>query len=516
MIKGTEVLVLISLLVSGCALFPEGQREVHPPPPTPGLVPTEIIPAELPAVLPPEPGVQLPETDQIIFTIPNLEVFSGREGDPRPNWLGWGAETFTIAPDGTFWIADTAVTPNRLLHYSPQGELLADVSLADRVVYAFHLAATQNSLWVLDVSAQPPKIVQLDREGSFQANVDIPQEIMTTRDGHRIGNGVFNLFPGGDGKLLLDSVSGYYEMTGAPGAVTFQPLEAFAYYGHTYRRGIYDESTGQLPIYVDETLFEFPSGFSVRGESFVGFNPDGSFAITGHETLAQKTDFQVRYFSAAGELLGTARQQPQTFYKDFNHHLAFGPDGAVYQLLSNPDHSVQVLRLGFSKELPPVVELPVQTLTPLTPLQPLVLAVTEEEQARNVLVTFFDHLSNRKYAEAAPYFGGAFSEYAREQMPGETLAEYWEYMCDFLWCLPVAEITGTEQVSEDEFVFHVMFVHVGDQLDGHLSGKPLRWTGACCGNGGPPATPAVWQFAFPVEKIDGEWKVMRSPLFIGP
>jgi hypothetical protein len=76
-------------------------------------------------------------------------------------------------------------------------------------------------------------------------------------------------------------------------------------------------------------------------------------------------------------------------------------------------------------------------------------------------------------------------------------------MCGFLWCLPVADITDTEQVSEDEFIFYTVFM----QPDG------TRFAiGACCG-GDPAATPPVWQFAYPVKKIDGVWKVMREPLF---
>src|SRR5512138_2238489 len=141
MSKGVGVLVLISLLVSGCDLVPGIQTAADPTPSNPLPPPTSEIQ---------QPAVNLPETDQVVLTIPNSEPWSGREGDPRPNWLGWGAETFAAAPDRTFWIADTAVHPNRLLHYSPQGELLAALSLENQVVYVSYLAAIQDSLWLLD------------------------------------------------------------------------------------------------------------------------------------------------------------------------------------------------------------------------------------------------------------------------------------------------------------------------------------------------------------------------------
>jgi len=446
--------------------------------------------------------VQLSETDRIIFTIPNPEAFSGREGELRPNWLGWGAETFTIAPDGNFWIADTAVDPDRLLHYSSVGELLSQISLEDVVVYPYDVLATEESIWVLDVSAQQPRIVQLSTDGSFKSQVNISKEI-TTYDGQVISNGVFSIFLGDEGELLLDSVSGYYEIIDPSGKISVQPLDTLDYYGHTIERGIYDAATNRLPIFLNGTLLENSLDFFVE-MPILGFNPDGSFALAGIADDADyEPDHQVRYFSATGQLLGTARQYPQTFYKDFNHHLAFGPDGSIYQLISNQDHSVQILRLGFSTELPPINALPVLTSTPLAGLLPSESVSTDEEQARNALLKFFANLSKGNYAEAAAHFGGEVSEYAREPMPGETIDEYWEYMCGFLWCVPVSDITDAEQVSEKEFLFYVVFM----QPDG------TRFEiGACCG-GDPAATPPVWQFAYPVKEIDGVWKVMRGPLF---
>ena len=493
--KATGILLLICLLISSCAVVPETEQLST----IPSKAETPVTSAITPSAV---PGVQLPSTNQIVFTIPNPEPFSGREGEPRPNWLGWGAETFAVAPDGSFWIADTAVDPHRLLHYSPKGELLLEISLENMVVYAYNLLVTQDSLWVLDISAQEPRIVQLDMDGRQQASVNIPREIMTD-NAQFVSNGVFNLLMGDDGALLLASVNGYYELIDVAGEITARPLNALAYHGHTYWTGVFNETTGRLPVFVDETPLDISPDFFVE-VPFLGFNPDGSFAIAGIvEDAAHQIDHQVRYYDPSGELLGTARQRPQTFYKDWNHHLAIGPDGSIYQLLSNPDHSVQILRLGFSDELPAITQT-ILTPTPLTILQPSESAATDEEQARNVLLAFFADLSTGNYEQAAAYFGGKEIEYAREPMPGETMGEYWEYICTtVLWCIPVTDITDTEQVSESEIIFHVVFM----QPDGSRF-----MIGACCG-GDPAATPPVWQFAYPVQKIDGVWKVMRGPLF---
>jgi hypothetical protein len=330
---------------------------------------------------------------------------------------------------------------------------------------------------------------------------------MMTEDGQFVSNGVSNLLLGEHNEILLNGVNGWYELLNASGEVTAQPLQALSYSGHTYRTGNYDASTGNIPVFLDGALLETPADFIVGGYPFLGINPDGSFALAGYgyaQNDVNWSDEQIMYYSSSGRLLGTARQRPQIFYKDANHHLAFGPDGSVYQLLSNLDHSVQILRLGFSAELPPLSDLPILKPMQLTALKPSKSATTDEEQARNALLAFFDYLSAGNYAEAAPHFGGEFGDYGRPQTPGETIDAHLDDVCTaVLWCLPVADITDTEQVSENEFIFHVVFM----QPDG------TRFEiGACCG-GDPAATPPVWQFAYPVQKIDGVWKVMRELLF---
>ena len=72
-------------------------------------------------------------------------------------------------------------------------------------------------------------------------------------------------------------------------------------------------------------------------------------------------------------------------------------------------------------------------------------------------------LSEGNYAEAAALFGGEIDDYLRQPLPDETPEAYWEYLCTYLWCLPVAEITSAEQVSADKYLFYVVFVYPGWQ-----------------------------------------------------
>ena len=501
------ILCIAILLLSACATLPQTPVEGIPtivpvkPSSVPLLSPTPLSPSPTPEPL---PTISLPDSDRVIFTIPNPEPWSGKEGDLRPDWKGWGAETFAVAPDGAFWIADTAVYPNRLLHYSPQGELLQEISLQDIVAYAFDLLATQQGIWVLDVSAEQPRVVLLDSDGELLNSADIPAALMT-QDGMFVDNGAFGLLAGEDGALLLATINGYYELVDASGEIVAWPLEAISYAGHTFQEGPYDPASGLISVYLDGLPLESAANFNLN-QPFLGFNPDGSFALAGVvQSPDGQADNQVKYFDAAGGLLGSARQRTQNFYKDWNHHLAFAPNGAVYQLLSEPDHSVQVLHLGFVEGLPPRVEPPLipVPLTPYVPLSPAEQATTAEQEARNALIEFFANLNTGNFAAAAPHFGGQIEGFACQPSPGESQDACWAQLCEVLWCLPVAEITTVQQVSADEFIFDTTFMHP--------NGARFE-IGACCG-GDPASSPPIWQFAYPVKKIDGVWKVMRPPEF---
>lgn len=118
--------------------------------------------------------------------------------------------------------------------------------------------------------------------------------------------------------------------------------------------------------------------------------------------------------------------------------------------------------------------------TPSTPTPTIHLPATDE-----VILTI---------PNPQPFFG----------QEGESPADFWMRACQALLCLPVLNITEGEQVGENEFRFFVEFI--GED------GRRFEM-GACCGADPAEALP-VWQFAFPVKKINGEWKVTRGPLFM--
>ncbi len=474
-----EPTIPVSSTIETIALPDEAQNEI-----TPSFAPiaTEYTPSF---------GMQLAQDDEILFTIQNNLDFSGKEGDPRPDWKAWGAETFSIAPDGSFWLADTAVFPNRLLQYSPQGQLLKEISLDGIVIYVQDLNVTDDSLWLIGTWGQQSQLIQLDTDGRLISSIDITKED-------------FNLLAGESDEVILYGLYGYTELINSAGEVTRKHLDALSYSGHTYRFGQYDPATGILPLFIDKIKIELPDEFTVANPPFPGFTQDGNFILAGFIRGENgPMDYQVRYYTASGDLIGIAYQYPQYMYRDWNHHLSLGPDGEVYQLLSHPDHSVEVVRLGFAENSLPKPELTQPTPVSVTELQPSESPTADEDHARNALIGFFANLHAGNYEQGAYYFGGDTAEAVREPLPDESVHEYWEYICGYLRCLPASEITETQQVSEDEYIFYVVFM---------LPNGTRFEIGACCG-ADPAAYPPVWQFAYPVQRIDGEWKVMRVPVY---
>ena len=80
-----------------------------------GMVPRSVI----------QVSTQDTNAYELVFTIPVGEDGIHYEGEGVPEMLTWGPTAFTVAPDGSFWIADTV--GNRLLHYSSKGEFLSAI-----------------------------------------------------------------------------------------------------------------------------------------------------------------------------------------------------------------------------------------------------------------------------------------------------------------------------------------------------------------------------------------------------
>ena len=84
-----------------------------------------------------------------MVTIHNDQPYSGRAGDPKPDWLAWGAPAFAVAC-GRFLLDCRRVCGTRTpATLQPGGELLRNVSLEGLSAGLMDVEADENHLWGL-------------------------------------------------------------------------------------------------------------------------------------------------------------------------------------------------------------------------------------------------------------------------------------------------------------------------------------------------------------------------------
>jgi hypothetical protein len=145
----------------------------------------------------PEPGIVLPTSDEVILTIQNNQPYSGRVGEPRPDWVGWGAQAFSIAPNGGIWILDSAAQPQRLLYLQKPYETPQLISLEGLVVGAADVDAANDAIWVLGTASQPPRVVKLATDGKLIKSYDLPKGLWPE-------DGLTGIALAQDGALLIE------------------------------------------------------------------------------------------------------------------------------------------------------------------------------------------------------------------------------------------------------------------------------------------------------------------------
>ena len=511
--------LLTGLLVAGCVTT-TGQQTAEPTPQasveTPGMTtsPTRFVPNEAgqqAAIGTPTPKKMwsMPIADETILTIRNDQPYSGRAGEPKPDWLGWGAQAFSVAPNGDFWILDSAAHSQRLLHLAPPYDKPQIISLEYLVMGVADVDVAHDFIWVLDVASQPSRVVALAPDGKTLASYDLPQGLW-------LENGLTGISLAQDGTLLveLDGGASLYRLFDQNGQVDPQRVEGYSYGNRLFRIEAKPfAKTGT--IYAGDITVEVSVEQVLGGLRVLGAAPDGSFYVEVYE-MSEGSEVsvkrEIRRYSAAGDLLGTAHPLPSAVYA--SRDLVVGPGGLVYQLVSNPDHSVQIVRLGFQPVGASQVEpspAPTHTPTPLTPLLSTWTVTPAEasdmDRARETLLAFFTLLRDGRYAEAVPLYGGPY-DVMRDNNPDTPEDDYealWQAVCTRqTLCLFVARIVEQKTVAQDEFKFVVEFIW----RDG-----TLFKLGPCCGATEAEAPP-VWQFPYTVKKVNGAFEVMEGPVYV--
>ena len=82
--------------------------------------------------------------NEVVFQIPLGDKGIHYEGIDNPGFLTWGPPALTIAPDGTFWIADTP--DDHLLQFDLHGALIRKIAIGDLIIGAGDLEVTPSNV----------------------------------------------------------------------------------------------------------------------------------------------------------------------------------------------------------------------------------------------------------------------------------------------------------------------------------------------------------------------------------
>jgi hypothetical protein len=337
---------LLLVLLAACGPAAPAAGPVASVPPTAGPTATPLpTPA---AVTPSPPAPACMNEDGVVFTVP-----------AGPDGVQYGAEqtgpmALAVAANGTFWIADTQ--GNRLLHYDPHGVLLNRIDLNGYGAGVTDVEVIGSDVLAL-VVGYGEKVLRFTTDGNLLATYDVPDDLGPE-------GGLTGLAVGDHGEVLLEFMMGaeVAQLVDVQGALEPVPLSGYTHEGKLYKPRLSGSWTSQGTIVAGSARIEVTVPNILAGLRILGFAPAGNFYVVVDEMVSTPTvwvDQTVHLYGPGGGLLGLARVPVAERYTYVQNGLAVGPDGCVYALLTRPDR-VEVVRLGFSTELEPMLPTPVR------------------------------------------------------------------------------------------------------------------------------------------------------------
>jgi hypothetical protein len=292
--------------------------------------------------------------NEVIFSIPL--GFNGvhYSGNGNPEILPGGPEAITIAPDNTFWIADTA--DNCLLQYSLKGKLLSKIYVGDIVKGIFDLEVSSGEISVLDIASKPPKIVQFSLDGEVISSFDLPK-------GFHRGDGTTGLALASDGSILIEREGGISltRFISPNGEKDLTMVYGYEFSGKVYTAQpanlMATESSKGL-IIVDDRQIALEVSHNLGSIRILGVISGGTFFVEVQEVVINKViqvDQKVYRYNSFGKLTGMARVPLIDQFIPVSHSIAIGPDGNVYALITKPN-GAEVRKLTFVASLPHILD----------------------------------------------------------------------------------------------------------------------------------------------------------------
>ncbi len=294
--------------------------------------------------------------NELMFTIPIGEDGMHYDGEDNPDVMRWGPTAMTIAPDGSFWIADAP--GNQLIHLNVKGELLEKIITTDNAVGIGDLLVTSDLIWILDMASYPAKVVKMAFDGKFLNAYDLPE-------GLRLENSLSGFAFDSEGSILIEQGGGYKisRFISPTGDVDPTPLNGYEFFDKTYSASPADltsEYASKGYILVGDERIDVEVENDLAGLSILNVRDNGEFFVEVVEMALDTTyriDQKVYHYDHSGNLIGMGRVPRSDMYTYVEHGIVVGPDGSVYALIPKQKWA-EVQRLTFVELLPPVLAPP--------------------------------------------------------------------------------------------------------------------------------------------------------------
>jgi hypothetical protein len=306
-------------------------------------------------------------THEVLFAIPVGEQKEGIQyrGDNVEGMQRSGPAAFTVAPDGSFWIADTAGL--RVLQYSPGGEWLQTVDLAIQPRSLIDIEATASEIYVLDAFPTPPLVLRISPDGRVLGQYELPEEF-------RLETLLTGIGLDQEGALLveMDGGASVSRLLDEQGRIAPTPLNGYTHEGTLYNArpaGIQAEDNRVGHITIGDRRVEVRMQHFLGGLRILGFGPEGSVFVRLEEVVVEvregevPVDQTVRRYSAGGRLLGMARMPLVRQHTYVTQAVSIGPNGEAFAMLTQPER-VDILRLRFAATLDPILAPPAPATPP--------------------------------------------------------------------------------------------------------------------------------------------------------
>jgi len=296
---------------------------------------------------------------ETIFRIP-IDNESGIQYEELPGAI-FGPNGIAISPDGAFIVSYHTTNDNQLLYLNHAGDMIKTVDLDDLgISFVADIEVRDNRMVLLEITGSgQQKIHRLSADSSWIDSEVIPEDFPSS-SGRPLASGEVSIGIDCESNTLMEVEGGYKIYRFSEVLKNQNPAdldEGYPCNGKYYSVLAGDPSLTN--IRAGEVGYETRLTSAFGGLSFLDVFEDGSFYVARNDVVNQQVmqvDQTIHFVGADGVVRGAARVPLSEFYYPIIRNAVIHPStGEVFVLLPRPD-SLDVVRLNFYRELPPLID----------------------------------------------------------------------------------------------------------------------------------------------------------------